>query len=389
MSLTINNLVSIEQLQQKSGFISRDEKVKEGAAIIMLKTCPECKVPEYVHDEHIWLNNGDIIQKREHRHRLVLIDSENLDPLFKGIEQVVGTSIDHIVIGSVRKNTRSYLSLLIPDDVKEKVCNKEIDYRSIDEGFKMVAKTLGFGRYEFVDHRYEGDDDDYCTATITEPFSLPITVASHAAAIEAIQGRDHSVIYAEEKPGVWKITAFPQKHAEELKGRLQSVSYKHREGDIELERCSTCGCPKALGNYRWYIDRGIILNEFTKRRMAIFSPQELDPIFQELELELGDTIPSVVVEAQRRFTKTGFYSIEDIADEGDFRTQFALRGLGNMREIKMNPKGLFMRLENTTLHLMIVGMIQGIFEMAFDVESTVGWRLSEEGDLEVEVFPIS
>jgi hypothetical protein len=94
-----------------------------------------------------------------------------------------------------------------------------------------------------------------------------------------------------------------------------------------------------------------------------------------------------VVEAQRRFTRTGFYSIEQVSSEGDFRTQLALRGLGNLREIKMGPPGLFMRIDNVVGHLMTVGMVQGLFEMAFDVESSVDWALSEEGNLEVQVSP--
>lgn len=40
-------------------------------------------------------------------------------------------------------------------------------------------------------------------------------------------------------------------------------------------------------------------------------------------------------------------------------------------------------------HLMTIGMVQGLFETAFDVESFVDWELSEEGDLTVEVTPRS
>ncbi len=78
---------------------------------------------------------------------------------------------------------------------------------------------------------------------------------------------------------------------------------------------------------------------------------------------------------------------EEVSEEGDLRTQLALRGLGDLREIKMGSKGLRMRIDNAAVHLMIVGLAQGFFEMAFDVESGVEWELSEEGDLEVEVKP--
>src|SRR4030042_4224783 len=119
--------------------------------------------------------------------------------------------------------------------------------------------------------------------------------------------------------------------------------------------------------------------------MAMLGPGMMDLLFAELERELGDTIPEVAVEAQRRFTKTGFYSIEQVSDEGDFRTQLALRGLGNLREIKMGPPGLFMRIDNVVGHLLTVGMVQGLFEMAFDVDSSVEWALSEDGNREGEI----
>ena len=59
------------------------------------------------------------------------------------------------------------------------------------------------------------------------------------------------------------------------------------------------------------LDRGIISSKTTGRRMVIMGPQELDSIFDELRRELGDAIDSVEVEAQRRFTADGFYSIDE------------------------------------------------------------------------------
>ena len=116
-------------------------------------------------------------------------------------------------------------------------------------------------------------------------------------------------------------------------------------------------------------------------------PQELDPVFSELEAELGETIPQVVVEAQRRFTRTGIYPLAELGEESDFRVLMALRGLGNMKEFNIRRKGMRVRLENVVLPLVIVGLAQGFFEMALGVDSTVEWELSEEGNLEIAVTP--
>lgn len=355
----------------------------------MLAPCPECKVPEYIYREHLWLDNGEIVQAREQRHRLVFIDSENLDPIFQRVEETIGMSIEPLVMSCVRRNNRSYLDLFIPEEIRNAILNQSVDYKPIDDNFRNLAKAMGYGRFDFVDLRFEKSEKDYCAVCLSEPFSIPMAAAGHVAAVEAILNTDHDVVYTELEQRVFDITAFPRTHDKDLTGKLRLEHYQHEDGDLDLERCPTCESPKAMSGYKWYIDRGIILNEFTRRRMALLAPQELDPVFKLLEKEFGEAVPNAVIDASRRFTRTGLYSIEDIASEGDFRTQLAVRGLGNLRDIKVSRNGLSMRLENAVLPLIIVGLIQGIFEMAFDVNSNAEWELSEEGVLDLNVTPQS
>lgn len=69
--------------------------------------------------------------------------------------------------------------------------------------------------------------------------------------------------------------------------------YHSGEGDIRLKRCATCGAPSTLAKYRWDIDAGTIRSEATGRRMAIIGPAVIEPIFTELESELGEDIPGL------------------------------------------------------------------------------------------------
>jgi hypothetical protein len=135
------------------------------------------------------------------------------------------------------------------------------------------------------------------------------------------------------------------------------------------------------------MEDGIIRSRITGRRMALLGPDVLEAVFDELEAELGETVPRAVVEAQRRFIKASAYSIDEISDEGDFRTQLASRGYGNLRDIELGASGIELRIDNAAAHLMLVGMAQALFEMAFELESIVEWEASEEGDLEVRVTP--
>ncbi len=244
---------------------------------------------------------------------------------------------------------------------------------------------MGSGVFDFVDMRYQGDQDDFFTVSITEPYSLLMCTATHSGAMEAIFGYPHEVTYSEEAAGVYHLRAFPSEHLEELKGRMPQDYYEHSKGDIELERCGTCGGPKALSTYRWNMDRGVITDEVSGRRIAVMSPSQIDPIFNELETELGETIPRVVVEAQRRFTKTGFYSMNDYADMEEFRKGLALRGVGNLQELKISRHAVRMRVENVVLPMMIVGTMQGIFDNAVGVNSVVDWHVSEQGNRELMI----
>jgi hypothetical protein len=360
---------------------------KEGGTKLDPRLCPNCGVPEYIAKQHLWLNNGDLVVKAKPENRLVFIESENLDPLFKGIEAIVGVPIERIVMAAARRAYRSYFIAFVPEEISQKIAAKEIDYTVLAAFFTDIASLMGQGVYEEVDTRFKRDDGDFDIDRIKEPFSYLLAVAAHVACIEAMTGTDQGGEFEETSPGIYISKAFPSPHAEELSKRMHYASYQHHDGDIEFEKCPVCGGPMALSANEWFPDRGVIINKYTKRRMAFFGPQMLDPVFAELEDELGEDVPQVVVEAQRRFTRSGFYTLADVSDEGDFRSQLAIRGLGNLQEIDMGKKGVSMSVLNAVLPLMLIGMIQGVFEMAFDLDSKVEWEISETGDLKVEITP--
>jgi hypothetical protein len=62
---------------------------------------------------------------------------------------------------------------------------------------------------------------------------------------------------------------------------------------------------------------------------------------------------------------------------------------GYLRDIKVSRKGLSMRLENAALPLIVVGMMQGVFDKALKQESIVEWQLSEKNDLDVSIVTLA
>jgi hypothetical protein len=354
-----------------------------------IKFCPECRVPTEITKNYIWLNSGVMVQSTNLSRRIGFLESENLDPLYSGIGKIIGVPIDHLVMDIARRGTSDYFGNLIPPEVRGMIRNRMMGVDFIADFMVTTGLLNGFGKSIYMETRNEGDSDDYMVQHISEPFSLPLLAGMNAGGAEVLNDQPLTATYRELSPGVYEIKTTVSEHLDELEGRMQLKEYHHRDGDIELEKCDTCGGPAALSGFKWHLDRGVIVNSHTGRRMAIIGPEMQDPIFEELEMELGETVPRAVVEAQRRFIKSGLYSIEEISDEGDFRTQLALRGLGNLQKIRMGPPGLYMRIDNAANYLMAVGMVQGLFEMAFNLESSVDWAISHNGDLEVEVNPKS
>lgn len=352
-----------------------------------INTCGECGVPEYVSSEHLWLRCGLIAQKRDQRHVVIFIESENLDPLFEGIEDLIGVSIGRIVLTTRRRAGRAYMSRMVPPGLTEMLQRGELKLGDIFGAFVAIGHALGYGKFELLDYRYQQDDDDYALVRVEKPYSAVFGLCDPAAAMEAITGYELSFESRKLEDDVYELRIFRSVHAEEYRDRLIMRPYTHGEGDIDFETCLSCGVPRELSGFRWDLEQGTITCRTTGRRMAFFAPTVIDAIFGELERELGETIPRTVVEAQRRFTRSGLYSTREIGDVEAFRRQLAVRGLGNLKEFRMGSDGLRMRLDNAAVHLMVVGLAQGIYEMARGTESSVEWELSPEGDLEVEVRP--
>jgi hypothetical protein len=351
-----------------------------------ISLCPECGVPQVIAANHVWLNSGVMVQANNPK-RIGFIESENLDPLYSGIAEIIGMPVDRPVIEIARRGTVEYFKSLLPPGVDSMVSGRKVDTSIVADMMMTAGQLNGFGKYEVMEIRYEGDADDHAILAIHDPFSVLLCSGTLCGGVEVIAGRPHKVSYRMLDSGLLEIEVSVTERDRGLEGRLEMRDYRHRDGEIEFERCASCGVPKPLSGFKWIFDKGIITNGWTGRRMVMMGPEVQDPLFEELEKELGGIIPAAVIEAQRRFIKTGFYSIDEIGDEGDFRTQLALRGFGNLREMKISPKGLQMSIDNAACYLMTVGLAQGLFEAAFDLESQVDWQVSENGDLRVEVSP--
>jgi rubredoxin len=345
-----------------------------------IEICPECKVPKDIAEEYLWLNSGVMVMSRNLSRRVGFIESENLDPLYAGIGDVLGFSIERPAIEIARKGCIDYFKNLVPQEVIAMVRSGAIDRRLIIDGMVRMGRLNGMGFFELIE-----DNEDLTFFRIHDPFSSLLTTGIELGAFELLRGKAGKASCRQLSPEVIEVVSRVTEELEEYDSGMEIREYHHRDGDIEFERCPSCGVPKAMAGFEWDLDKGMIRNTWNGRRMVMLGPEMQDPLFAELEKELGEEIPRAVVEAQRRFVMGGAYSIEELKDENQFRMLLALRGMGNVREITISSKSLFMRIDNAANHLMAVGMAQGLFDKAYGAQSRVDWEISQNGDLKIEV----
>ncbi len=347
-----------------------------------LRTCKECGVPRRFTKEHEWLNNGTIVQRENPEHRMIFIENDNVTSTFAGIEEIIGMSIERIITEAKRRATYDFVDHMLPDVVKAVV--RLVGVRPVIGNITSLGKVMGYGSIALESIRRVHGKGDYVTLRCREIYSLPLFNGDFAGSFNAIDRREVGIVYEVVGEDEYGITGNITPHPLELQERLQTREYTNKEGDIEFERCPRCGAPLALSRFQWYPERGVILDRERGRRMAAMGPASLDAIIEELEKELGETIPEVVIEAERRFVRGGYYSVEEFESEEGFRRELALRGMGNLKEIAWREDGARLRMENPCLDLVLVGMMQGMLELLTGRESKVQWEITADGDLVVE-----
>jgi len=194
------------------------------------------------------------------------------------------------------------------------------------------------------------------------------------------------VKYEEIGENDYNIEVFPGEHPIALDERLKTKRFDLKPGEINYECCPVCGIPLEVERRRWDLNEGTITDLSTGRRMAIFGPFSVDSILDDLESELGESIPETVIEAQRRYIRSAWEGDRWNKDGATFQHMLAQRGLGNLQEFEGDSTHLTLNIQNSCFHLPVVGTAQALVELTYKVDSsTCEWELSEDGDLTVRV----
>lgn len=350
----------------------------------MTSVCDVCGVPLLVGKEQVWGDNGVISHATDRGHRMVFCDSDNIDGLFAQVEEMIGFPIENIVIGSKAREVKEYVESTMSPLARK--AGRLIGTNMLVNKLSKTGRAYGFGDISLVSRSKDDSGGEAITMSVRNPHSILLFCGESLGAWEAIQGRDHRVILERVSEGEYRVTNVAGSHPIELSGMRRTRRHDLKDGDFALERCGSCGVPKLVGDFVWDTEEGTIVNAQSGRRMAIIGSSGLQAIFDDLTSELGESIPEAVIEAQRRLVRESMGETSWSGRAPTYREMLALRGLGNLRGFEGTSKRLAVTIENSCLSLMVVGMLQAMFELgAGHAASAYDYRLAPDGDLEVEI----
>jgi hypothetical protein len=350
-----------------------------------IELCKECGVSLVVAESHTWHENGVMTKADDPDYRMTFYESNDIRGVFTGLDSLIGLSIDRIVIESKGREVRQYASGSYAPLTDEG--RGGLDVEATANYLADHARAFGFGDVRPFDWRHEGDDDDYLTMSVKSPYSVLILCGELVGIWEVIDGREHYATFEKVAEDEYRITNHVGFHPVELRERLQFSSYPFKPGDIVFERCWSCNVPLGVAGYKWDVDAGTITQPETGRRMAIIGPSGIEAILNDLEAELGEAIPTGVIEVQRRHVKQAMKEDNWKGAPTDYRHELAFRGLGNLTHFGGRREHLEIIIENACMPLMTVGFVQGFYELALGYEnSSYEYEFTDDGVLTVDIM---
>ncbi len=369
-----------------------------------VERCGRCGAPSLLGSELRWESGGVISLTQSPHNRMVIFESNIIDNVFRGIEAILGRSIEPMVVESRRRETRRFIERSFPFEVRNTLLLGDAgpaaqdsplsramaDFMSrirddLVERVTNVARVFGYGEVT-LDREAEGAHS-WRNLIMRYPYSVPLWKADILGTVEAFEGTDMWVEGEKLGEDVYRIRVFPAEHPVELSGKLQRRRrYEFAAGDVEHEVCPACGVPVPISHYRWDLERGVVTAADTGRRVAVFGPLALEAVFDDLASEHGPDLSKAVVEAHRRY-------IHEVVDRelalkitDVLKMHMARRGLGYLVSLKADRKKLEMEVHNACLELFMVGMTQAFYEITTGNEDTTPeWELDDRGRLTIRV----
>ncbi len=353
------------------------------------KRCKECGLPLLLGRWLRWENNGTIVQRISPAFRVMLMDADFLEDIFRRIERALGVSVRHIVFEAQRSAAKAYIGnwlngplgyvLLFPGTKRFAV-----------QQFNKLAMLLGMVHSETVEYKPRR----YGIARMRNPYSLDLMAANVVGAFEILEGRPFVYSWKQQGLNEWQLRVDRAETIPDIAERMYLVFPPAYPGSLQYERCNRCRVPRKLAYLEWHEEDGIIIDSRRNRRMIIMIEDVAGTVFREFRKELGEEVVPLILDAQKEYWLEHIEELRLLEHAGAEPEQayrmlletLPLFGQGNPVSLVRTGGSLEIAVENPFSELLLAGTLAAFYQAVEGREPAVNIRMVEEGILRFQLI---
>lgn len=311
-----------------------------------------------------------------------IVEAGELERLLDALSETIGMSVDRFLVES-QKNVGKALYTTMPARHFGLVPNRRylrplfiarLFMRPVSD---RIAE-LGNGRPSIEEYRA----GCYWVLRFCNPCVIPMLIGSSMGIFESMEKTSSSRYEHRLEGEDLLITIRHGGTAPCSEKRLYLEEVRPGGGPFRFDRCPDCSAPlPAALCFDWDIDSGFILNRLTGKREVVVAVQSLNAMVRELESELGDEIPGILYETQKRLegerlTPLGTGTPGVFWD--GYLTDLAVHGLGYPLEFEAGTDRVAATTGNTYNQLLYAARLAAGLEKLTGRGSRIEWSQREQ-----------
>lgn len=321
-----------------------------------------------------WTEDGIILSMPRGLRRLIMMEREHMAAIFRGIEERLGLSIDHIIIDAKRRDAKVYVQDVLPvflGRLLRLAPLRRFGYLAMVQ----QASLIGLGKVNLLDYR----TDKRLVGRIHPVYYHALFAGDAFGAFESFEGGRAKIDCGFVGDKFFVVVEACSDALEE--DRLQLEDGTVVPARAAYERCPVCGIPVELGNLGWMPEEGKVIDRRTGEWLFIQGIGALNAVLRELEAELGEDIPDMVAELTWRYFSRLKEKHPQVFCDLDF---MKMRGIGVPDKASPTPQELNDGVDirngfNGPILAGMVAAVSGGYSPAWT------WEYPEEGVVRIKI----
>jgi hypothetical protein len=338
--------------------------------------------------EHRWSSSGTIALANDPTHRMVIVDNEALNNILDSISERINMPLDNVIAGAKCWSGKHFMDAVL-SGLKGVIARNLISSKVYQQLAKQVT-MLGFGHAEVVSYKRHS----HLEGLVDNAYNAAALTGDIAGAFESVECLSADYEFAWEESGKLRISiSKASSKRPEFEDRFLYEPYATLPGRNIFELCPVCKAPVELGRqYDFDIERGLIFERKTGHRVILIGIATLNNLFGELESELGEEIPRMIMSIEKDRVKEVLDAKRKDLDTGEhgyerYMQTLQLKGMGNGGPVEIDGDRVSARVENPYYEPLIAGFLAGFYEATTGKESVVAWTEARSGYTDVKIEP--